>query len=100
LTLEDKRMASENTNKINLSTITVNIEDLFNKICEMREAGEKVVQLDIMEPMPDIELGKHLSFEAFGTCYGGATDYDYIAESTPEEKEAALWNEDLEEDIL
>ena len=93
-------MAPENTNIINLSTITVNIEDLFNKICEMREAGEKVVQLDIMEPMPDIELGKHISFEAFGTCYGGATDYDYIVESTPEEKEAGLWNEDLEEDIL
>ena len=92
-------MAPENINKVDLSTITVSVEDLFNMVCEMREAGEKVVTLQISEPMPDIELGKHITFEALGSAYGGATDYDCIAESTPEEKEAALWNDDFEDDL-
>ncbi|MBQ7766400.1 MAG: hypothetical protein IJ397_06135 [Lachnospiraceae bacterium] len=81
----------------NLTAIVVSVEELYSLVKEMRDAGEKVVHLQICEPVPDIELGKHISFEAYGTACGGATDYEQIETVTQEEYEQALWCEDFEE---
>ncbi len=81
----------------NLTAIVVSVEELYSLVKEMKDAGEKVVNLQICEPVPDIELGKHISFEAYGTACGGATDYEQIETVTQEEYEQALWCEDFEE---
>ena len=82
----------------NINRIAVNVEDLYNIVKEMKDAGEKVAFLEICEPIPDIELGKHLQFEAYGTACGGAVDYEYIEEVTEEEKQVALWSDTEEDD--
>lgn len=84
----------------NLTAIVVSVEELYSLVKEMKDAGEKVVHLQICEPVPDIELGKHISFEAYGTACGGATDYEQIETVTQEEYEQALWYDTDEEDII
>lgn len=81
-----------------LSKIKIPVEELYNLVLEMKEAGEKVVELQICEPVPDIEMRKHVTFEAYGTSPGGATDYEQIEAVTDEEFEHALWNDPDEED--
>lgn len=83
----------------NLTSIAVSVEDLYNKVLEMKEAGEQVVILEICEPMPEIELTKHVTFEAYGTATGGAVDYEQIECVTEEGFEHALWYDAYEEDI-
>lgn len=82
-----------------LKSIAVSVEDLYNIVLKMREAGEQIVELEICEPMPDIELGKHITFEAYGTAAGGAVDYNQIECITEAEFEQALWYDSDEEDI-
>ena len=81
-----------------LSKIKLPVEELYNLVLEMKEAGEKVVELQICEPVPDIEMRKHVTFEAYGTAMGGATDYEQIEEVTEEEYKRALWYDPDEED--
>ena len=88
------RSHSEN---IDLSRIAVNIDDLYNSVKEMKEAGEKIAFLEICEPMQDIELGKHLQFNAIGSELDGLVDYEYIEEVTEDKIEEVVW-EDIDED--
>ena len=63
----------------------------------MKEAGEKIAFLEICEPMPDIELGKHLQFSAIGSGLDGLVDYEYIEEVMEDKIEEVVW-EDTDED--
>lgn len=76
-----------------ISRIAVRVEDLYNMALKLKNNGEAVAMLEICEPMPDIELGKHMSVEAVGRCIGGAIDYEYIEAVSEEEAERALWCE-------
>ena len=76
-----------------LTRIAVSVEDLYNIALQMKNNGERVAMLEICEPMDDIELGKHISFEAVGQSVGGVTDYELIEAVSVEEAERALWCE-------
>ena len=83
----------------NINRIAVNVEDLYNIVKEMKEAGEKVAFLEICEPMPDIELGKHLQFNAIGSEEDGMTDYEYIEEVTEDKIEEVVWSDNEDDDL-